>query len=106
MLPQASALSFPFTVLEVVRLGLVAGFSGVAPPKEASLPEQALARVDLPGFGGRFVPVQVRVMAVADIARRLEYIALPTSAHDLIRAAWAQQIKDPAGAAVWTGSAA
>lgn len=42
----------------------------------------------------------------SDIARRLEYIALPTSAHDLIRAAWAQQIKDPAGAAVWTGSAA
>ena len=54
VLPQASALSFPFTVLEVVRLGLVAGFSGVALSQEASLPEQALARVDLPGFGGRF----------------------------------------------------
>lgn len=54
VLPQASALSFPFTVLEVVRLGLVAGFSGVAPSQEASLPEQALARVDMSGFGGRF----------------------------------------------------
>lgn len=40
----------------------------------------------------------------SDIARRLEYIALPTSAHDLIRAAWPQKIKDPAGAPVWTGS--
>jgi phosphate transport system substrate-binding protein len=40
-----------------------------------------------------------------DLARRLEYIALPNAAHDLIRAAWAQQVRDPSGAAVWTGSA-
>lgn len=54
VLPQASVMSFPFTVLEVVRLGLVAGFSGVLPAQEAALPEQALERVDLSGFGGRF----------------------------------------------------
>lgn len=41
-----------------------------------------------------------------DIARRLEYIALPNAAHDLIRAAWARQVRDPSGAAVWTGTAA
>ena len=48
VLPQASALAFPFTVHEVVRLGLQSGHS-TAPSVEA-----ALAAVDLPGFGGRF----------------------------------------------------
>jgi phosphate transport system substrate-binding protein len=38
-----------------------------------------------------------------DIASRLEYIPLPASAHDLIRAAWRQKIKAPDGSAVWTG---
>jgi phosphate transport system substrate-binding protein len=41
----------------------------------------------------------------SDIARRLEYIALPNAAHDLIRAAWAQQVRTPAGEPVWTPSA-
>lgn len=41
----------------------------------------------------------------SEIARRLEYIALPNTAHDLIRTAWAQQVKTPAGAPVWTGTA-
>ena len=54
VLPQATALSFPFSVREVVRLGLSGGRSGV-PAKEAELlPEHALARVDLDGFAGRF----------------------------------------------------
>ncbi|RUW45308.1 ATP-binding cassette domain-containing protein, partial [Mesorhizobium sp. M1A.F.Ca.ET.072.01.1.1] len=45
---------FPFTVLEVVRLGLIGGRSGVLPGEDARLPERALARVDLDGFAGRF----------------------------------------------------
>lgn len=40
----------------------------------------------------------------ADTARRLEYIALPATAHELIRTAWLERIKDPSGAAVWTRS--
>ncbi len=53
VLPQASSLSFPFTVHEIVRLGLTGGYSGVAPEEERFLPERALQRVDLGGFGGR-----------------------------------------------------
>lgn len=36
------------------------------------------------------------------IATSLEYIPLPTSAHDLIRTAWRQRVKAPNGGAVWT----
>lgn len=53
VLPQATALSFPFTVREVVKLGLMGGRSGVPPEEERHLPERALARVDLAGFAGR-----------------------------------------------------
>lgn len=52
VLPQSSALAFPFTVLEVVRLGLEAR-AGVSPATRASAPVAALERVDLAGFGGR-----------------------------------------------------
>lgn len=48
VLPQAAQLAFPFTVHEVVRLGLHSGHS-TAPSVEA-----ALEAVHLPGFGGRF----------------------------------------------------
>ncbi|MBZ9856927.1 heme ABC transporter ATP-binding protein [Mesorhizobium sp. CA13] len=54
VLPQATTLSFPFTVREIVRLGLVGGRSGVRPGEDERLPERALARVDLAGFAGRF----------------------------------------------------
>ncbi|MGE0501841.1 MAG: heme ABC transporter ATP-binding protein [Rhizobiaceae bacterium] len=54
VLPQAMALSFPFTVREVVKLGLMNGRSGALPGEDGRLPERALARVDLEGFGGRF----------------------------------------------------
>ncbi len=54
VLPQATALSFPFTVREVVKLGLMNGRSGALPGENDRLPERALARVDLEGFGGRF----------------------------------------------------
>src|SRR5690606_5001120 len=54
VLPQATSLSFPFTVREIVRLGLTGGRSGAREAEAARLPERALARVDLEGFSGRF----------------------------------------------------
>jgi len=54
VLPQSSALPFPFTVREVVSLGLSAGRPGIAIDKLRRLPELALDAVDLTGFGGRF----------------------------------------------------
>lgn len=54
VLPQSSNLPFPFTVREVVAMGLTAGRPGVDPRSREHLPEEALARVDLAGFGGRF----------------------------------------------------
>ncbi|QFG35205.1 iron complex transport system ATP-binding protein [Paracoccus pantotrophus] len=48
VLPQAAALSFPFTVAEVVRIGVEARGERA----EALVPA-ALAAVDLPGFSGR-----------------------------------------------------
>jgi heme transport system ATP-binding protein len=50
VLPQATALSFPYTVREIVRLGR----SGTLPGEDQRLPDRALARVDLEGFAGRF----------------------------------------------------
>ncbi len=50
VLPQATPLAFPFTVHEVVRLGLT---NGVAADK-AGLVLRALQRVGLAGFEGRF----------------------------------------------------
>ncbi|HTV71740.1 MAG TPA: heme ABC transporter ATP-binding protein [Rhizobiaceae bacterium] len=54
VLPQATALSFPFTVYEVVKLGVTGGRSGVLQGEEQRLPERALTKVDLDGFAGRF----------------------------------------------------
>jgi len=53
VLPQSSALTFPFSVREVVRLGLSGGMAGLTPDGLDQLPERALARVDLAAFGGR-----------------------------------------------------
>jgi phosphate transport system substrate-binding protein len=39
----------------------------------------------------------------SDIASRLEYIPLPAAAHDLIRAAWRERVRTPAGGAIWQG---
>lgn len=36
-----------------------------------------------------------------EAASRLEYIPLPTSVHDQVRAAWAAQIKGPGGESLW-----
>ncbi|HDR28373.1 ATP-binding cassette domain-containing protein, partial [Rhodovulum sp.] len=48
VLPQATPLAFPFTVAEVVRLGLMGGIEAA----EADLVPKALARVGLAGFEG------------------------------------------------------
>lgn len=53
VLPQASRLAFPFTVHEVVRLGLI-GRNALAPDAHR-LPQRALERVGLDGYGPRFV---------------------------------------------------
>lgn len=53
VLPQASSLSFPFTVREIVQIGLTGGYSGVSKVAEQDLPLSALEKVDLPGFGNR-----------------------------------------------------
>lgn len=50
VLPQATRLAFPFTVYEVVRLGLSAGLDG----GHTDLVPLALDRVGLTGFEGRF----------------------------------------------------
>lgn len=49
VLPQATPLSFPFTVREIVRMGAEAGLHAA----RRDLPERALAAVDLAGFAGR-----------------------------------------------------
>ncbi len=54
VLPQSTALSFPFTVREIVKLGLTGGRSGASAAEQDGLPEKALAKVDLEGFAGRF----------------------------------------------------
>ncbi|GGA39000.1 heme ABC transporter ATP-binding protein [Pelagibacterium lentulum] len=54
VLPQSSVLTFPFSVHEVVRLGLSGGVAGVSATDAERLPERALARVDMSGFGGRY----------------------------------------------------
>jgi iron complex transport system ATP-binding protein len=53
VLPQSTTLAFPFSVREIVALGLTSGRTGALPGAERNLPERALARVDLAGFGGR-----------------------------------------------------
>lgn len=50
VLPQSTRLAFPFTVLEVVRLGLSAGIQA----ERSELPSEALQSVGLSGFEGRF----------------------------------------------------
>lgn len=54
VLPQATTLSFPFTVREIVKLGITGGRSGALAGEDERLPERALAKVDLEGFAGRF----------------------------------------------------
>ena len=49
VLPQAAEVAFPFTVEEVIGVGLL----GAARPERAAHVARLLQRVDLPGFAGR-----------------------------------------------------
>ncbi|NLS15414.1 heme ABC transporter ATP-binding protein [Rhizobium sp. P40RR-XXII] len=53
VLPQASSISFPFTVREIVRMGLTSGRNR-QPEQADRTAAEALAAVDLGGFEGRF----------------------------------------------------
>ncbi len=53
VLPQASTISFPFTVREIVRMGITSGLN-LHPEKAEQIVAQALSSVDLGGFEGRF----------------------------------------------------
>ena len=48
--PQSAAIAFPFTVVEIVRLGLSAGLAAA----DTELPRRALEQVELGGFANRF----------------------------------------------------
>lgn len=50
VLPQAATLAFPFTVIEVVRMGLQSGIHGT----QDSIAQQALHKVGLDGYEARF----------------------------------------------------
>ncbi len=50
VLPQSATLAFPFTVLEVIRMGLMNGIAG----DRADIPARALAAVGLEGYAARF----------------------------------------------------
>lgn len=54
VLPQSSTLPFPFTVREVVAMGITAGRPGPVGESLRTLPERALIAVDLAGFGARY----------------------------------------------------
>ena len=53
VLSQSTSLNFPFTVLEVVRLGLEASRDGMSKGEAARLLHKALGAVGLSGFEGR-----------------------------------------------------
>ncbi len=53
VLAQAATLSFPFTVREVVELGLTSGWNGRR-AASGTMVDEALTLVDLGGFAGRF----------------------------------------------------
>ncbi|MCR8546717.1 heme ABC transporter ATP-binding protein [Salipiger sp. P9] len=76
VLPQASALAFPFTVLEVVEIGLSRGRSGGDP--EAAM--QALARVDLDHYATRpYQALSGGEQQRAQLARVLAQVAAPVA---------------------------
>jgi iron complex transport system ATP-binding protein len=53
VLPQSTTLSFPFTVHEVVAMGVTSGLSRLPEHLTRTLPHRALARVDLSDFASR-----------------------------------------------------
>lgn len=98
VLSQATRMAFPFTVYEVVRLGLEGGFSGISPRDRETAIRQTLARVGLGGYerrmyqtlsGGEQQRVQLaRVLVqvhepVMGGCSRILFLDEPTSSLDL-----------------------
>lgn len=54
VLPQATSLSFPFNVAEIVSLGITSGVARLDRDGRAERVDRALQRVDLSGFEHRF----------------------------------------------------
>jgi iron complex transport system ATP-binding protein len=82
VLPQSATLSFPFTVREVVAIGQTSGFSGLSPREAAHLPDVALERVDLRGFGGRlYQDLSGGEQQRVQLARVLCQVWLPVGEH-------------------------
>ncbi len=54
VLAQHTVLAFPFTVREIVGMGVTAGIGAASPQAERGAIERALDAVDLAGFAGRF----------------------------------------------------
>lgn len=54
VLPQASVISFPFTVREIVQMGLTVGGATGRTRGVDAITQDALDAVDLAGFAGRF----------------------------------------------------
>ncbi|MGY6410142.1 MAG: heme ABC transporter ATP-binding protein [Alkalilacustris sp.] len=76
VLPQATPLAFPFTVREVVGLGLAAGPHAAEPGIAAA----ALAAVGLQGYGGRFFQeLSGGEQARAQLARVLAQVWAPVA---------------------------
>lgn len=76
VLPQSGTLAFPFTVQEVVRLGLSAGIHGT----DTDLVQSALLRVGLGGYANRtFHDLSGGEQQRAHLARVLCQVWTPTS---------------------------
>lgn len=76
VLPQASTIAFPFTVREIVGMGLIAG--GVAPGAGEKRIAQALHAVDLEGFAGRlYQELSGGEQQRVQLARALTQIFMP-----------------------------
>ncbi|WP_377290332.1 heme ABC transporter ATP-binding protein [Rhizobium sp. SG2393] len=54
VLAQHTVIAFPFTVREIVGMGVTAGTGAVSPEAERHAIDRALEAVDLAGFAGRF----------------------------------------------------
>lgn len=75
VLPQATVLAFPFTVVEVVRMGLLAGTLA----EHRELPSQALKAVGLMGYENRFFQeLSGGEQQRAQLARVLAQVWVPT----------------------------
>lgn len=88
VLPQATALAFPFTVAEVVRMGAEAGITGRS-AAAAGLVARMLAAVDLGGYGPRLYQQlsggeQQRVQLARVLAQVAEPVAPDGSARWLL----------------------